>query len=113
MKTPDIEKAIECLKGHSICLCKGEKIVTDDKKGIAPMMEFLKNEVDLSGFSAADLIVGKAAAMLFVKAKVVCVHGVVMSKNGKDFLEKHGVECSFDTLTENIINRQGTDICPM
>ena len=32
---------------------------------------------------------------------------------GKEFLESHGVRCTWDTLTERIINRDGTDICPM
>ena len=58
------------------------------------------------------MIVGKAA-MLFVKAGVVRVHGKVMSEAGKRFLESHGIACTYDTLTERIINRAGDDICPM
>ena len=109
----DIERAAANLDGHSICLCRGGEIITDDGRGISPMMRFIAEGRELKGFSAADVIVGKAAAILFVKAGIVCVHGKTMSEAGKAYLEAHGIPCTFDTLTEKIINRQGTDICPM
>lgn len=109
----DIETAKENLDGHSICLCRGGEIITDDGRGISPMMRFLAERRDLTGYAAADVIVGKAAALLFVKAGIVCVHGKTMSVSARDLLEQHSIPCSYDTLTEKIINRQGTDICPM
>ncbi len=109
----DIEKAVNGLSGHSICLCKDGDIITDDGRGISPMMKFIAEGKDLSGYSAADLIVGKAAAMLFAKAGIASVYGRVMSVSGKEFLEAHGISCSYETLTEKIINRSGDDICPM
>ena len=36
-----------------------------------------------------------------------------MSAAGRQFLEAHGIPCTYDVLTERIINRSGTDICPM
>ena len=109
----DIALAKANLDGHSICLCRAGEIITDDGRGISPMMKFIAEGKDLSGCSAADLIVGKAAAMLFVKAGIVCVHGKTMSESGKAYLEAHGTPCTYDILTEKIINRQGTGICPM
>ena len=109
----DIELAKTNLDGHSICLCRDGEIITDDGRGISPMMKFIAEEKDLTGFSTADVIVGKAAAMLFVKAGIVCVHGKTMSESGKAYLGTHGIPCTYDILTEKIINRQGTDICPM
>lgn len=109
----DIERAIENLSGHTICLCKGENIITDDGKGISPMMKFIGENKGISGYSAADIIVGKAAAMLFVKAGISAVHGKVMSYAGKEYLESRGIPCTYDTLTENITDRSGKDICPM
>lgn len=43
------------------------------------MMRFIAEGRDLSGCSAADVIVGKASAMLFVKAGINEVYGKVMS----------------------------------
>ena len=77
------------------------------------MMRFLAEGKELTDYSAADLIVGKATAMLFVKAGIRAVYGKVMSKSAKEFLETHGVICEYETLTEQIINRAGTGICPM
>ncbi|MBR1592833.1 MAG: DUF1893 domain-containing protein [Ruminococcus sp.] len=109
----DIELAKANLAGHSICLCKDGRIITDDGRGISPMMKFIAEGKDLNGYAAADLIVGKAAAMLFVIAGIVCVHGNTMSASGRDYLKSHGIPCTYDTLAGRIINRQGTDICPM
>ena len=111
MRDPDTAKLH--LDGHSICLCKDGDIITDDSRGIAPMMKLIAAGTDLRGYSAADLIVGKAAAMLFVKAGIVSVFGTVMSEAALHYLEQHGIPAEYDTLTEKIINRRGTDICPM
>lgn len=109
----DIELAKNALSGHSIALCRNGEILTDDGRGISPMMKFIAQGRELTGYSVADVIVGKAAAMLFVKAGIKCVHGSTMSAAGKQFLEAHGIPCTYDALTERIINRSGTDICPM
>lgn len=109
----DIENAKNALEGHSLALCRDGEIITSDLRGVAPMLFFLDNNTNLSGFSAADLIVGKAAAMLFVKAGIKEVYARVMSQSGRDFLIRHGIECSYGALCEKIINRDKTDICPM
>ncbi len=109
----DISIAIDSLDGHTIALCKDGNVITSDERGIAPMIGFIRNGTDLTGYSVADKIVGKAAAMLFVKAGITEVHAQVLSEKGKAVLEKHSIKYSFDTLTENIINRKGTGICPM
>lgn len=109
----DLEIAKANLKGHSICLCKNGEYFTDDGRGISPMMRFIAGGKELTGFCAADQIVGKAAAMLFVKAGVRGVYGKTMSHSGKAFLEANNIPCSYDILTDRIVNRQGTDICPM
>lgn len=109
----DLEIAKLHLTGHSICLCRDGDILTDDSKGIAPMMKLLAEGRNLRGYSAADQIVGKAAAMLFVKAGITAVFGNVMSEAAYNYLTQHGITADSNTRTEKIINRQGTDICPM
>ena len=109
----DLAHAVQALDGHSLCLCRGETLMTDDGRGIAPMLRLIGEGRDLRGFSCADVIVGKAAAMLFVLAGIRAVHGNVMSESGRAFLEENGIPCTYDTLTAHIINREGTDICPM
>lgn len=109
----DLQKAKSALAGHSIVLCKGDDIVISDKRGIAPMADFIAEGKNLNGYSAADLVVGKAAAMLFIKAGIVSVYAQTLSESGKAMLEKHCVPVEYFTLTQKIINRDKTDICPM
>lgn len=76
-------------------------------------MGFIAKNADLTGYSVADTVVGKAAALLFVKCGITAVFAKTLSLLGKNVLEKHGVYCEYETLTERIINRAGTDTCPM
>ena len=79
----DIEIAKKHLDGHSICLCRDNDIITDGSRGIAPMMKFIASGKNLQGYSAADIIVGKAAAMLFVKAGFLFVNMTEFFPMGK------------------------------
>lgn len=98
---------------YTCVLCRGKETLTATKKGIAPMMEFLDSGADLHGFCAADRIVGKAAALLFVLAGVVDVYAEVITKEAVSILENVGIGVSFGTCTEHIINRERTGLCPM
>ena len=109
----DLQIARENLSGHTICLCRDGKLIISDKRGISPMMSLIAEGADLCGYSVADLIVGKAVAMLFVKCNIKEVYAKTMSVGGRDMLAAHSIPCEYETLTERIINRDGTDICPM
>ena len=54
------------------------------------VMSFIKSGLDLSGYSAADRIVGRAAALLFV-AGIREVYADVISDNAVAVLEAHGI----------------------
>ncbi len=112
-KPTDLQTAVERLAGHTICLCKDGECLYSDRRGIVPMINFISDEVRLNGYSVADTVVGKAAAMLFVKCGIVAVYAKTLSKSGKAVLEKYGIPFGYGALTERIINREGTDMCPM
>lgn len=109
----DLEIAIQSLPGHSIVLCRQGEVIVSDKRGVSPMMDWISQGKDLRGFSAADRIVGKAAAMLFVKAGVREVYAETLSEEGKRYLIRQNIPVSFKILTEKIINRSGDGLCPM
>lgn len=111
----DIEKAKEqLLSGDFTCvLCKGEKFYTSGERGVSPMLSLLADGTEVFGFSAADKVVGKAAAMLFVCAGVTEIFALVISKSAAEFLDKRGVKYSYEKMTEKIINRMGDGVCPM
>lgn len=109
----DLQIARSNLSGHTICLCKDGNCIFSDKRGIAPMMGFIADGIDLTGYSVADLVVGKAAALLFVKCGITNVYAQTLSEGGKSMLDMFNLNYEYGTLTDRIINRKGTDICPM
>ena len=110
----DLEKAKSLLKNNITCvLVKDDNVLSSTKTGIAPVMELIENNVNLEGYSVADKIVGKAVAMLFCKEKIKDVYGEVLSESAKVYLEKHGINFSYNILAKAIINRQKAGICPM
>lgn len=109
----DLQTAKFNLAGHAVCLCKNGACISSDKRGIAPMMDFMASGLNLAGYSVADIVVGKAAALLFAKSGIKSVYAKTLSRSGKKILELYGIKYEYETLTERIINRSGTDICPM
>ncbi len=109
----DLMLAKNSLIGHSIALCKGSDILISDKKGIQPMIDFIDSGIDLNGYSVADMVVGKAVSMLFVKVGIKEIFAKTMSRQAISILEKYNTPYSYDLLTENIINRKGDGLCPM
>lgn len=110
----DLELAKDLLKDElTIVLVKDTIIYKDNKRGIKPMLDLINNEIDLTGFSVADKVVGKGAAVLFIYSKVKEIYTKVISVPALEILIKHNIKVSYDKLVENIINRKGDDICPM
>lgn len=109
----DIERAKAALRGHSVAVCRAGEVMTRDGRGIAPLLAIASEENALRGASVADLIVGKAAAMLMTYAGVSEVYAVVMSEAGERTLSEHDIPHSCGLLVPYIIDRTGKDVCPM
>ena len=109
----DLQRAKEGLRGHTLCLVRGEEILVRNERGIAPMMALLDDGYELAGFTAADRVVGKAAAMLFVKGKIKELYAETISASAAAFLQMHCIPFTFGKMTERIVNRTGTGYCPM
>ena len=109
----DITSARESLSGHSVVLCRGAERMISDERGVKPLVALLDSGADCRGFSAADKIVGKAAAMLFSLLGVSGVYAAVMSEAGKAYLDSKGIKSEYGVLVPEIINRAGTGRCPM
>lgn len=111
----NIRKAIMLLNSadYTCVLCKDDTVYTSSIRGVAPMINFIENGADLRGFSVADKVVGKAAAMLFVYAGVTEVYGHVISKAAVEVLNQYSIPYSFGKLADYIVNRSHTGMCPM
>ena len=111
----DLERAKEILAqtGSTCVLCRDEITYTTTQRGVAPLLSWLESGVDTCGFSAADKVVGKAAALLYCLLGIRRVHGNVISEAAVKVLRRNGVEVYWDRLTDGIRNRAGTGPCPM
>ena len=111
---PDLEKAQFFLQSENktCVLCKDDKIYSSTLRGVKPLVQWLADEMDVEGFSAADKVIGKATAYLYVLLKVKNVYAQVISKGALAVLKDRGIEVQYGTLVENIINRKGDGICP-
>lgn len=111
----DLERAKELLAkgGHTCVLCKDNMIYTSSKHGVKPLLDWLDEGVDLRGFSAADKVVGRGAALLYVLLGVRAVYADVLSEEARAALERGGIAASWGTCVPRIVNRAGDGYCPI
>lgn len=92
---------------------KGE-IYTSYLKGVAPVLNPMKEDIYFfEDAIVVDRVVGKAAAMLFVKGHVQRIHTHIISLYACQILEKYDIKYTYDECVDYIINRQGNGMCPM
>lgn len=111
----NLTKCRETLKSgnFTLVLSDGKTLLTDTKRGVKPLFDLLDKNTDLSGFSAADKVVGKAAAFLYVLLNIKEVYADVISTHALVVFEQHKIPVEYNTLTDKIKNRAGTGFCPM
>ncbi|MBQ8354062.1 MAG: APH(3') family aminoglycoside O-phosphotransferase [Oscillospiraceae bacterium] len=97
---------------HTCVLCWGDAVYTADDRGVKPLVDWLDSGLDLRGFSAADKVVGRATAFLYVLLGVKEVHSLVMSTPAKEALTAGGIAATCDREVPGIINRRGDGPCP-
>ena len=110
----DLEKAkMLLLKGDYTCvLCCSEEIHTSTQRGVRPLVEWLESDENFVSWSAADKVVGRGAAFLYVLLGVRAVYANVISRVALEVLQTHQIAVEYTATVENIINRKGDGICP-
>lgn len=98
----------------TLALCKDQKpVFSRFGRGIAPALELLDEHAELlQGADVYDLIIGKAAASVFILGGAKSIFGLTMSDSAIALCEKYGIPCGWQTRTDQIINRLGTGLCP-
>ena len=99
--------------GYTCVFRKGERELTDTRRGVLPLLELLKSGEDFGGYSVADKVVGKASALLYCLLNVKRVYAPIISRPALEVLERQGIACEYDQLVPGIRNRTGTGPCPM
>ena len=99
-------------RGYTCVLCRGEETYTSNLRGVKPLVQWVESGLDLRGFSAADKVVGKATAYLYVLLGVRALYAQVISDSALAVLRQQGIAVEYGTLVPHIINRAGDGICP-
>lgn len=110
----DLERAQRVLSegGYTCVLCRDECIYTATARGVKPLLDWLDSGLELRGFCAADKVVGRATAFLYVLLGVRAVHANVMSTPARQALQRHDIAASCEREVPGIINRRGDGPCP-
>ena len=109
------EKAKEILyrEGYTCVFHNGEDSYTSTRRGVAPLLQRLDSGKDYSGYSAADKVIGRGAAFLYVLLGIKNIYVKVISRPSLQLLEENGVDVVYDELVEAIRNRDNTGFCPI
>ena len=109
-----LRKARELLKSNNLtcAVCKEDKAYTSTDRGVKPLVLWYESGTDMKNASAADKVVGRGAAFLYLLLGIGELYAQVISKPALELLSKNGVDVSYGILADNIINRQGNGICP-
>lgn len=99
--------------GYTCVICKDDEVMTFTERGVKPLLSLLDSGISLKGYSAADKVVGRASAMLYVLLDIDEVYAPIMSTGAVDVLSEHNISEYHDSEVEMIINRQGNGMCPM
>lgn len=111
----NLEKAKNALsEGNFTCVvCDGFEEYTSTMRGVAPLLKWLDEGINLHGFSAADKVVGKGAAYLYILLEVKEIYANIISRPALETLKKHNIPASYAILTEAVKNRDNTGLCPI
>ena len=110
----NLEKAQQILSdGQYTCVLANEKITLSTKeRGVKPLVKWLESSLDFHDFSAADKVIGKGAAFLYLLLGIKSIYAFVISTPALELLRERNVYVEYSQEVDNIINRQGTGICP-
>lgn len=91
----------------------GSVLFQSSSKGIKPHLEAIDSlSTRLKGTLMVDKIVGRAAALLILYSDASEVHAGVISRGGRELLEKAGIKLVFGEETEHIKTVDGRIYCP-
>lgn len=115
IRTSDLHRATRMLHsgGYTCVMCQGgEETYAVTARGVRPLVAWYAAGSRFTGFSAADKVVGRGAAFLYVLLGVKMLYADVVSVPALEVLQNAGIETSYGTLVPSIINRTGDGICP-
>lgn len=100
-------------EGCTCVICKGMDIYKSHESGVNPLLDVIDKKLDFKKACAADKVVGRAAAFLYIIIGIEELYAEVISERACAILKEHGVKVYYSECIKQIMNRQNTGICPM
>ena len=115
MTGTDLEKAYRMLQEQQLtcAFVLSDVVYISKERGVKPLLDCYYAKKMPTGFSAADKVVGKAAAFMYVLLGVKELYVQVLSRPALEILQKYGIAVTYCELVDAIKNRTGTGFCPM
>lgn len=103
------------VKENSSCVVdNGVEVRSFYGRGVSDLYRLLTEEPEfLTGAFIADKVVGRGAAALMILGGVNAVFARVISTPALEFFRTYGIEVEYTVEVPHIINRQGSDWCPL
>ncbi len=100
--------------GYTCVIIREGDELASRERGVAPLVAICTERGfdSLAGASAADRVVGRATAFLYLLLGVCEIYAEVISAPALELLKRQGVKAEYGRCVPNIINRQGDGICP-
>lgn len=106
-------KALLAEENLTCVLSDGNRLIKSRERGVKPLIGFIESGKSFKGFTAADKVVGKAAALLYALMGVSSLYASVISEGALTVCKSFGISVEYGALAQNIINRRGDGFCPM
>jgi hypothetical protein len=105
-RTPWREKDDTALDASLEFLIDGEVLFTSAGKWLHPLFDLERfltaRNIDASKAEIRDKVVGRGSAFLITRLGVRTVHAGMLSRLGKDVLDRAGAACTWDVLVDEI-----------
>ena len=103
------------LNGDVVCVVvNNQTVLTSNLKGIRPWLKWLRECPEtLEEAMVVDKVVGKAAAMLMVVAKIKKLYTPIISDQALEYLKTQAIEFEYDQTVPYITNMSNDGLCPM
>ena len=91
-----------------------DEVIEFHNPGVKYLFELVATrQHELAGALVADRVIGRGAALLLVLGKVKSVYAQVISSPALQVLNDANINVGYGSIEPNIINRDGTDLCPV
>lgn len=117
---PDIDPSLDAARrlldgsGCRLAVVSAGRHFLGHRRGVADLFEMVTDgRGRLAEACVADIVVGKGAALLMIAGRVKAVYAATLSRPALELFRRFDIPVSYASLTDFIVNRAGTDRCPV